>query len=516
MNDLIIPLAHRSARRSSPARILRGACIFLAMVVLVLLARADSVRSNVETEQATTIKKTIKYNAPQERERKRVLEEHVKKLLKGSRVELPDATGVALLGLEALNNKYSDNGQRMRNVAQRAVPLMEYAVRLPLGKDDWVTLENLGGAVHMIARKLYASGGNDTKWLINTARYFEQAEQAKKRRYAKREHESIEEYPQLRYQKPNALVVRSWGDTLTWLDLLRKAALVYGKGEEAGIWRTAWCRPEKRFSLRPFARSIDFENKYIFPASSFPHVHAVVSSFLPDARQEIEEAYSHALIGKEKGSNVWSMEQSGLHQSASWIFLPLMIDGRLQSNGCTLMPKTCSALSSMPSVRWLRKGQVKINVMAPGTKVRPHCGPTAGRLRMMCTLVLPDSPDSQVGWIRVGDPSKEEKRYFRAYPDCFVFRESCQHEVEISKSAAFARIVLIVDFANPFLSKEEYALQLAPNESEAPASSDMSQALEDYEAFPLLWHGAKKRDAGTSKTYHRGDDDHPSRTSDEL
>ena len=53
---------------------------------------------------------------------------------------------------------------------------------------------------------------------------------------------------------------------------------------------------------------------------------------------------------------------------------------------------------------------------------------------------------------------------------CFVFDESCEHEVFIAPSASHARVVLILDFANPFLLNEkDYFNAFARGEDAAAA-----------------------------------------------
>ena len=52
---------------------------------------------------------------------------------------------------------------------------------------------------------------------------------------------------------------------------------------------------------------------------------------------------------------------------------------------------------------------------------------------------------------------------------CFVFRESCEHEVYIDANATSNRIILIADFANPYLTSFESYLSVLNGNVDASA-----------------------------------------------
>ena len=58
---------------------------------------------------------------------------------------------------------------------------------------------------------------------------------------------------------------------------------------------------------------------------------------------------------------------------------------------------------------------------------------------------------------------------------CFVFRESCEHEVYIDANATSNRIILIADFANPYLTSFESYLSVLND------NVDVSAARIEYE-----------------------------------
>ena len=58
---------------------------------------------------------------------------------------------------------------------------------------------------------------------------------------------------------------------------------------------------------------------------------------------------------------------------------------------------------------------------------------------------------------------------------CFVFRESCEHEVSIDPNATSNRIILIADFANSYLTSFESYLSVLNDDV------DVSAARKEYE-----------------------------------
>jgi aspartyl/asparaginyl beta-hydroxylase (cupin superfamily) len=88
-------------------------------------------------------------------------------------------------------------------------------------------------------------------------------------------------------------------------------------------------------------------------------------------------------------------------------------------------PKLYEVLQNIPELR-IRNGQVKFSRITSGTKIRPHAGPEAARLRMHCTLESPPTEISE-SWIRV-----RTKKYSWWTGECIVFDETCEHEVFFS------------------------------------------------------------------------------------
>jgi hypothetical protein len=76
-----------------------------------------------------------------------------------------------------------------------------------------------------------------------------------------------------------------------------------------------------------------------------------------------------------------------------------------------------------------------------------------------------------------------------------VFDESCEHAASVSADASSFRVVLVVDFANPFLASEEaYLDTLAPVVVRGAAAGSAANATDsDAHVWPLPL--ASRRDA---------------------
>jgi len=373
----------------------------------------------------------------------------------------------------------------------KAVPLLEKAVRMDAL--DWVSMEHIAAAFGMAARRIAAAprpAGADPysltpaeeRALNATVKYFGRASLARAARAA-RDAEAAEaageagammeaavaaeggvvesgapadsprtDYAQQQqYAQRLSMVLRGWGDALTWLNRTREAARVFASGVTAGVWRTALCRPTvDRPTVLP-------ANTFFLDANAFSHVTDRLVAALPAMRRELAQALVRVVKGSTRdweGAG-WRVEAAGLHSTRSWYVLPLLVNGKPRRAACKLWPDTCAVVKKVQAAR-LADGQVKVSLMLPGTRVRPHAGPTNGRLRMHCTLMVP--PEPGVAQIRVGGEWKSWQE-----GECLVFDESCEHEVKIAATASTPRVVLIVDFANPFLvSEDEYLSVLTP------------------------------------------------------
>ncbi len=134
-------------------------------------------------------------------------------------------------------------------------------------------------------------------------------------------------------------------------------------------------------------------------------------------------------------------ETENLRESGDWQQLELLNRG-VRRPGCTLAPRTCSLVEAIPAVKTCKRGQAKFSVMFPGTRVRPHSGPTNCRLRAHLGLEVPPPPGDLK--MRVADKFLEWKN-----GKIFVFDDSFDHEVWHERKSF--RLVLIVDMWHPEL-----------------------------------------------------------------
>jgi aspartate beta-hydroxylase len=162
-----------------------------------------------------------------------------------------------------------------------------------------------------------------------------------------------------------------------------------------------------------------------------------------DATTEILERNVDAVTKEfdEVCNKVKKHPQKYLVDKGKWSIFFLYRNGRVEEN-CRACPKTTEIVDSLPLCVKV-KGAVYFSVMAPGTEIKPHCGPINTRLRYH----LPIAVDEKA-WMRVD----EEKRSWKSH-ECLVFYDSFEHEVQHHGSVP--RVVLLVDCWHPSLTAKE-------------------------------------------------------------
>jgi len=287
------------------------------------------------------------------------------------------------------------------------------------------------------------------------------------------------------FAKQRAVVYRTYGDALQWSGDAAAAMEVFERGVREGIWpHGPHCRPAKSFPVV----GIPLHTQ---PGRAlFPHVAKRLESALATIEREFEALDAAGAEG------VWVQESAGLHSHGStgaWHVLLLIVNGK-QQRGCLYMPQTCALLMLLPSVRYLRDGQVtfahacvagimlvqaKLSRIASGTHVLPHAGPTNLRLRLQLPIRLQHAGRSRM---RVG---AQGWRTWTA-GEAFVFDESCEHEVLVEASQP--RTVLLLDFANPLLLQQQHYLNTAMRLAEEPQGDAlMLQAAEEWNQTQTRW-----------------------------
>ena len=366
---------------------------------------------------------------------------------------------------------------------QQAMPVLFQRVKeFP---QDWISMEYIGAGFSMTARRLAALPiqkqtsavvEQEQQALQGAAFYFAQAFRIKKK-----EDTSAVGGECLSYAEPPHQSLRAWGDALAWLGKPNQAADVFSSPEARRLWPDQHCRPIYQFAVRP-AGTRHFIYNESLTRLIFSHVRQPVVKYLLPLLRRHPSLYNMAATS--------SFESAGLHKGQTWSTVIFWADGHYGS-ACAddLRMKTtqqkpwhnvCQAIKNLmnrvPALNLIR-GQIKLSRMSPGTIVRPHAGPTNGRLRMHCSVDVPETPldngnNSEMrmrirvggrdemwrswsstpkrgGSVEIEEEEQEEEEEENAA--CFVFREECEHEVFIGRKVSRARTVLIVDFANPFL-----------------------------------------------------------------
>ena len=257
---------------------------------------------------------------------------------------------------------------------------------------------------------------------------------------------------------------------LLWAGDEAGARRVFQRGVDAGFgWVTPWARPSA-----PLAPLGGAPRPY-YDAATAPALAPTLRA-LEAAAPALAREFGALLQQKAGGAGgALAREAAGLHEPGAeggwWGVHVLAVDGRLAAKGCAEAPAACALLAALPLANATRSGQAKFSVLRPGTRIRPHAGPTNARLRVhLCLRELAAGPEAAT--LRVGGVA----RHWREGA-AFAFDESFEHEVETAAAAAAAaaaavapggqaaaveergeedlRVVLIVDVPNVFLERWE-------------------------------------------------------------
>lgn len=165
----------------------------------------------------------------------------------------------------------------------------------------------------------------------------------------------------------------------------------------------------------------------------------------------------------------------------AWRDVSLYVNGRRHERHAALAPRTSALLSSAEGTM-LREaascvyGSAFFSLLAPGTRLRPHCGPTNVRLRCHLALVVPEGDCA----MRVG--CTPPRQWVEGAVS--LFDDSYEHEVWNATEAP--RLVLIVDVWHPELVTDDQRLAtLDPSRARLYHSivrEGKFESLEDFEA----------------------------------
>ncbi|XP_037080366.1 aspartyl/asparaginyl beta-hydroxylase-like isoform X2 [Pollicipes pollicipes] len=162
-----------------------------------------------------------------------------------------------------------------------------------------------------------------------------------------------------------------------------------------------------------------------------------------EAHWETIRAEMLSLLSSDRPEDGFQPEQEQLSKSGDWKQFTLFRRGRRDQYACAKAPKTCALVQRFPEAAGCRRGQVKFSMLAPGTRVWPHTGPTNCRLRCHLGLQVPPGAGITVaGQNRTWEEGK-----------VLIIDDSFEHEVW--NDGERTRYILIVDIWHPELTEEE-------------------------------------------------------------
>lgn len=265
-----------------------------------------------------------------------------------------------------------------------------------------------------------------------------------------------------------------------WYDDVHELAIAAVKN---GIWYTKWQRPPHFVPTLP---AKPFHNSQDFPLSraleeNFSVIKAEYEAYRQKLanRKDWDDSDTTPGLG-DVGNRPGALHDAGLRKSGKWQEVPLFTNCTIQREYTDLFPETTRILQTQCSdatgLAFCGGGDVIFSVLTPGTRLRPHCGPSNARLTCHLAIRVPRSCE-QGCYIRVGSESRrgwEEGK-------CLVFDDSFEHEVFFSEPRSDEaypgdRVVLLANFWHPNFGFK--------NDPDWRQKSDEMMATVDVETLP--------------------------------
>lgn len=250
-----------------------------------------------------------------------------------------------------------------------------------------------------------------------------------------------------------------------------------------GVWYNRWQRPPH------FVPSL--LGRPWHDASSFPMC-VMLEQHYPTIRAEYD-AYVTQLANRKDwddsdktpgpgsvGNRPGALHDGGLCKSGTWREVPLFANLALQREYAVHFPETVRILQAhcrdATGLALCGGGDVIFSVLSPGTRLRPHCGPSNSRLTCHLGMRVPRTA-AQGCRIRV---AAEEPRGWEE-GRCIVFDDSFEHEVTFDAAKPEEpypgeRVVLLLNFWHP-----DFAYK---NDPDWRRKSDEVIAAIDVESLP--------------------------------
>lgn len=168
---------------------------------------------------------------------------------------------------------------------------------------------------------------------------------------------------------------------------------------------------------------------------------------LEQAAESIQQEFARYMAGGHTFRDVGIRSgEALLVERGSWRELPLFTAGRMDHEVCTQFPETLRILTERcadaTGLAFCCGGEVAFRVLSPGTRLKPHCGPT--NVRLTCQLGISVPLGAEPG-VTVG---KEPPRPW-VDGKCIVFDDSFEHSEELDEMADGDCVVLTLHFWHP-------------------------------------------------------------------
>lgn len=220
-----------------------------------------------------------------------------------------------------------------------------------------------------------------------------------------------------------------------------------------GIWFNKWQRPPHFVSTlvaKPFHDPKDFQMCHALE-EKYPVIRAEYDAYIDKLtnRKDWDDSDTTPGLG-DVGARDGALHDGGLRKSGNWREVPLFTNGTLQREYAALFPETVNILQQhcrdATGLALCCGGDVIFSVLTPGTRLRPHCGPSNCRLTCHLGIRVPRTLE-QGCRIRV---AAEPPRGWNE-GQCIIFDDSFEHEVIYDEAGTYEtypgdRVVLLANF----------------------------------------------------------------------
>jgi len=250
-----------------------------------------------------------------------------------------------------------------------------------------------------------------------------------------------------------------------------------------GIWYNRWQRPPHfvpTLEAKPWHDPDNFlmcrmleANYDIIRGEYDAYIHRL------ENRKDWDDSDTTPGLG-DVGGRAGALHDGGLTKSGRWREVPLFTNCTLQREHAEYFPETIRILQThcrdAIGISLCGGGDVIFSVLTPGTRLRPHCGPSNSRLTCHMGIRVPRTKE-QGCYLRVAG---EERRGWDE-GKCVVFDDSFEHEVFFDAGKpedpyTGDRVVLLANFWHPDFEFK--------NDPEWRQKSDEVIASVDVESLP--------------------------------